>query len=180
MRRTGYPSIGLALASMLVVATSCGEPTAPAAGPGVPEVGSMSAAAPRPTLVACQSSAAVSAQGTIGLLGGSVSAGGTTIVIPPGAVLFPQTFDVTVPASRLMEVQVTAVGHDRFQFLLPVLVTIDYSRCRGNSSVLAHLSVYYIDDSTKALLALMAGTDDKVAQRYTFVTDHLSGYAIAN
>lgn len=116
----------------------------------------------------------------VGPLGGTVSAGRTKLVIPPGAVLVPHTFTVTVPASRIMEVQVTAQGHDHFQFLLPVQVTIHYSRCNGNPAALAALSAYYVDDLTKWPLQLMPGSDDKAVREYTFVTDHLSGYAIAN
>lgn len=184
MRRPGYSSIVVGFASVVLGLSSCAETTAPPPGArGAPAGGGDAVLATdgrTPSLLVCPSNTSTSAQASIGLLGGTVSAGGSTIVIPPGAVLVPHTFTVTVPASRLMEVQITAQGYDHFQFLLPVHVTIDYSRCNGNPAALAALSAYYIDDSTKLPLQLMAGSDDKVAHEYTFVTDHLSGYAIAN
>jgi hypothetical protein len=180
VQRPGYSSILAGFASILMALTSCAEPTAPA-GHSVPGGAVQpSVAGVAPDLLVCPSDTTSSAQATIGLLGGTVGAGRTRIVIPPGAVLVPRVFTVTVPASRLMEVQITAQGFDHFQFLLPVQVTIDYSRCGENPSALAALSAYYIDERTKWPLQLMPGSDDKSARAYTFVTDHLSGYAIAN
>lgn len=180
MRRPGYSSIVVSFASILVALASCAEPTAlvPGASPAGP-ARSSSEGNP-PSLLVCPANTSVSADATIGPLGGLVEAGGTTLVVPPGAVLMEHRFTVTVPASRLMEVQIRAEGYEHFEFLLPVQVTIDYSRCRGNPAVLAALSAYHIDEQTKWLLQLMPGEDDKSSSRYTFVTDHLSGYAIAN
>lgn len=167
-------------ASCMALLVSCVEPTAPTAGAGASAGALASTGTGAPSLLACPSNTASTAQATIGLLGGMVEAAGTRIAIPPGAVLLPHVFTVTVPASRLMEVQITAEGYEHFDFLLPVQVTIDYSRCRGNPAVLSTLSAYHIDEQTKGLLELMRGADDKFAHAYTFTTDHLSGYAIAN
>lgn len=178
MRALRYSPIVPALAGILLAVASCAEPTAPA-GPELLEVTRLSASSSTPTLLTCPTNTTSTASGPVGVFGGTVSVGGTAIVIPPGAVLETHTFNVTVPASRLMEVQITAEGHGHFQFLVPVQVTIDYSRCNSNQA-LGSLSAYYIDDITKALLELMPGSDDKATRRYTFSTDHLSGYAIAN
>lgn len=132
-----------------------------------------------PKLASCPTTETHSAQRTIGMSGGSVSAGGTTIHIPAGAVLLPTTFEVTVPASSYMEVAVTAQGHAHYQFLLPVTIEIDYSRCDSTIAE-ATLSVFHIDEVLKTLLEQMLGVDDKTRHRFTFNTDHLSGYAIAN
>lgn len=180
MRRPGYSSIVLGFASILLGLTSCAESTAPSARTSPAGDPALSSDGHTPSLLVCPTNVTSSAEATIGMFGGMVSTGRTKIVIPPGAVLVPHTFTVTVPASRLMEVQVTAQGYDHFQFLLPVQVTIDYSRCNGNPAALAALSAYYIDDISKLPLQLMSGSDDKAAHEYTFVTDHLSGYAIAN
>lgn len=167
-----------AFASVVLGVWSCAEPVAPRTD-GMPAAAAANVVE-GPRLIECPTDETVSAQGTIGIMGGSVTAGGTTIEIPPGAVLTPRTFSVVVPASRNMEVSITALGSAHYQFALPVSVTIDYSRCEWTRSSEAQLSVYYIDDLTKTLLQLMAGSDDRAAQRYTFRTDHLSGYAIAN
>ena len=132
-----------------------------------------------PTLASCPTTETHSAQRTVGILGGSITAGGTSIHIPAGAVVTPTAFEVTVPASAHMEVAVTAQGHAHYRFLLPVTIEIDYSRCDSKVAD-ATLSVYHIDELLKTLLERMLGVDDKARRRYTFVTDHLSGYAIAN
>lgn len=132
-----------------------------------------------PALASCPTTETHSAQRTIGIFGGSVSAGGTTIDIPAGAVAWPTRFEVTVPASNYMEVAINAKGHDHYQFLLPVTIAIDYSRCDSTVAD-SLLAVFHIDEVLKTLLAVMPGTDDKTRHRFTFLTDHLSGYAIAN
>lgn len=168
-----------AFASVVLGSWSCAEPVAPRAQvPVAPAV--TTGVADGATLIECPTGQAASAEDVIGILGGSMTAGGTTIDIPPGAVLVPRTFRLVVPASRYMEVAITAVGSAHYQFAVPVSVTVDYSRCGWTPATEARLSVYYIDDITRTLLQLMAGTDDKSAMQFTFVTDHLSGYAIAN
>ena len=44
----------------------------------------------------------------------------------------------------------------------------------------APLTVWYIDSETKAPLENMGGVDEKLTRTITFVTSHLSEYAIAN
>lgn len=166
-----------AFAGVALVA-SCSDPLSPPAA-GTPAT-AVAGSLPAVSLLECPTDETLHAQRTIGLLGGTITAGGTSITIPPGAVLLPRTFHVTVPASRLMEVDISAAGSAHYQFLLPATVTIDYSRCGTAAAVDTPLRAYYIHDITKVLLALMGGTDDKVGRKVTFATDHLSGYAIAN
>lgn len=186
-RGNGLLVAAFALAAMSVA--SCGEPT----GPSIltsPSFDPVAAAtdygdgtvleAPSVQLVSCPTSATASAHDVIGVAGGEVSAGGVTIHIPPGAVLVPTVFDVTVPASEYMEVDITARGFEHYLFVMPVTVSIDYSRCDDAKVATASLAVFHIDLLTKTLLERMFGDDDKQNRRITFITDHLSGYAIAN
>lgn len=113
------------------------------------------------------------------ILGGSLSLGGTTVSIPAGAVSLPQLFVVTIPASKYMEVDVTAQGLTSFLFNQPATITIDYSRCSLSATENKQLKVYHIDTLTKALLENMNATDDKAARKITFQTGHLSGYGVA-
>ena len=177
-RRTDTMLPAIILAAALALG-SCSE-SASLTGPAGPVAGAATGTALRaPALASCPTTETHSAQRTVGILGGSVSAGGTTIDIPAGAVAWPTTFEVTVPASTHMEVAISAQGHEHFQFLLPVTIVIDYSRC--NSTVAdSLLAVFHIDEVLKTLLELMPGIDDKTHHRFTFITDHLSGYAIAN
>ena len=121
-----------------------------------------------------------SSSGLVGLLGGTVQLGETGISIPSGALAAPTLIQVTVPSSRYMEIDVSAVGFTSFLFQQPVTITIDYSRCNRSDIDAQALHVWHIDPVTKALLEDMGGTDDKVAHLITFTTGHLSGYAVAN
>lgn len=132
------------------------------------------------SLVECPTSTTSSATALITPLGGSVSAGGTTIAVPAGAVLVPTTITVTVPASNYMEVDISVPGVEHFEFLVPVTVTLSYARCTRSDIDKSPLTAWHIDGTTKALLEHMGGTDDKVARAVTFPTGHLSGYALAN
>ena len=113
------------------------------------------------------------------ILGGSLTLGGTTVSIPAGAVSTPQLFVLTIPASKYMEIDVTAQGLTSFLFNQPATITIDYSRCSVSATENKQLKVYHIHTLTKALLENMNATDDKAARKITFETGHLSGYGVA-
>lgn len=161
----------LALGSMLVGAlalvASCrdgfGPPPAPA------------------TLLVCPASQTQSTSLPIGVNGGTVSLGGSSVTIPAGALgnlLQPATVALTIPAGQYMEVDLTVNGGS-FSFLQPVVVTIDYSRCDRSQTLFRTLSVWNIDETTKALLQNMGGVDNKLTQSITFSTSHFSGFAVA-
>lgn len=133
-----------------------------------------------PNLVECPTSTASSASGLITPLGGMVSAGGTTISVPAGAVMVPTTITVTVPASNYMEVDISVPGVAHFEFLQPVSVTLGYARCTRSDIDRSPLTAWFIDSQTKEPLEAMGGVDDKTARTVTFSTGHLSGYALAN
>jgi hypothetical protein len=132
-----------------------------------------------PKLLECPSSEAQQTSAVIDIDGGTVSLGGTSIVLPASAVLSPTTIELTIPASRYMEVEITANGGEHFNFLRSVLVTVDYSRCTS-APRWEPLSAWYIDSDTKALLQRMLSVDNKLTRSVTFSTGHLSGYALAN
>ena len=142
--------------------------------------GPMAATSSNPVLVECPTDDLLQSSGLVTPLGGTVSAGGTTITVPAGAVLLPTTITVTVPPSQFMEVDITANGAASFVFQLPVTVSLSYARCTRSDIDKQPLGVWYIDSGTKALLQNMGGSDDKDARTVTFTTDHLSGYAVAN
>ena len=131
-------------------------------------------------LLECPSSGELEASGSATLLGGAVSLAGTVLVsVPPEALLGPVTIDIEVPASRYMLVELGVNGQDHWQFLAPVTVTIDYSRCRIGL-LDPPVTVWHVDPATGELLEHMGGVDDRLLQKVTFRTDHFSGYAIAN
>ena len=131
------------------------------------------------SLIECPTTTSLSADATIGPLGGTLSLGGMQVVLPLGAVLQPTHLVLTVPASRYMEIDVSVPGTDHFLFEKPIIVTIDYSRCDA-AVTRAALSAWHIDGTTNELLEQMLSIDDKLNHRVVFTTGHLSVYALAN
>ena len=133
-----------------------------------------------PQLLVCPNTQSQRVTGVVGLLGGVLSLGPTQIQIPAGAVLTPTLFEIVVPPSPYMEVEIHAVGLASFLFHAPTTVTIDFSRCGDAAPAGAvPLQAVYIDGETHAVLEQMGGVVDPVAHTVTFTTGHLSGYAVA-
>ena len=132
------------------------------------------------TLIACPTATTQSVTSRIGPLGGLLALGNTRVLIPVGAVLFPQDFTLTIPASQYAEVRVRAGSAEHYLFQQPVLMTIDYSRCATPELDKRQLAVWNIDESSKALLEQMIGVDEKLTHTIVFTTIHLSGYAVAD
>ena len=132
-----------------------------------------------PKLLVCPASETQTTSALLGTDGGTLSLGGTSVKIPLGALTGETTVEVTIPAGQYMEVDLTVNGGQHINFLQPVTVTIDYSRCNPWLTLLKPLSVWNIDPTTKALLENEGGLDIKLLQRITFITSHFSGFAIA-
>jgi hypothetical protein len=130
-----------------------------------------------PELLVCPNTESTRVTGRVGLLGGVLKGSGVEVVIPAGALSGLTDFELTVPASPYAEVEITANGHEHFQFLRPVVIALDYSRC-GHVPLL--LTVWHIDPATHTPLENMGGVNDVLGKRVIFSTNHLSGYAIAN
>jgi len=127
-------------------------------------------------LLACTDAAALSATATIGPGGGTLAAGGFRVDFPAGAVASPQTFTLTVPAGRNVEIDVRAAGYEHFWFATPVTVTLDASRC---GLLPSGLQVWNVDEVTKAPIEAMGGAIDALTGTVRFQTPHFSGYTIA-
>lgn len=132
---------------------------------------------PQATLAVCPSDQTQSTSSILDALGGTVSIGGTSVVVPVGALLSATSIELSIPASQYMEIGVTANG-GHFLFQTPITITIDYSRCSSDIQQKT-LSVWNIDPDTKQLLQNMGGVDNKLTHQITFTTPHISGYAIA-
>ena len=177
-------SLGSVLAgALLLLGVSCSDaPTAPATPSptdGSSKLLGISLFNSSPTLLACPTSETQSTSALIGSLGGTVSLLGTSVTIPSGALLDDTTVELTIPAGQYMEVDLSVNGGQHITFLQPVVVTIDYSRCNRFDTLLRLLSVWNVDQDTKALLENMGGVDNKLTQSITFATPHFSGFAIA-
>ena len=131
------------------------------------------------SLIECAVSRPASASKIITPAGGLLAAGGHAIAIPRGAVTRPVRITMTVPASKYVEVDISAEGAAHYQFARPVVVTLDYSRCGASADELSSLTAWYVDAPTRLFRADMGGIDDRLFRRLFFTTDHLSGYAVA-
>ncbi len=133
------------------------------------------------TLIQCPAPAApATSSALIGPAGGVISAGGVSVIIPADAVLGdPVTFTLSVPASNYVELEVTPAGSDHYTFARTITVSVDYGRC-GSAYDASLLSAWNIDPITKQLLQPMVSVDNKLTHTVTFVTDHFSGYAVAD
>jgi len=128
------------------------------------------------TLAVCPSDQDQSTSSVLDALGGTVSLGGTSVVLPLGALLSSTSIELDIPASQYMEIGVTANG-GHFFFQQPITITLDYSRCSPDIQAKT-LSVWNIDPDTKRLIQNMGGIDNKLTHQITFTTIHLSGYAL--
>jgi len=110
---------------VVLVSTSCSDPTQPQAPtPNTSLIGWLLG----PTgLLKCSNLPYDSSTVTIGPLGGSLSAGPHTLVIPPGAVLRPTAITMTAPTGQgVNAVKFKPVG---LQFLTPAALSMSYANC---------------------------------------------------
>ena len=136
--------------------------------------------APESRLLACPTNDEARDAAVIGPEGGTLGARGTSITIPAGAVPEPTAFEVVVPASPYMEVEIHAVGQASYAFAQPAAVTINFARCPDDAVPEgATLEGVYVESGTRRVLEHMGGTADKNGKKLTFATPHLSGYIVA-
>ena len=154
--------------------TACDVPE----GTYVPSEPQLSTAA-TPSLLSCPSSVSQAGGGRVLPLGGIVALGGNVVSVPLGAILGLTEIEIEVPASEHMLVELKANGQEHWQFLSPVTVTIDYGRC-AIGLLDPPVTVWHVDPQSGELLEHMGGVDNRAAKTITFLTDHFSGYAIAN
>ena len=167
-------------AALCLSAAGCIDASRTPTAPARTEPAAHFAQAPATHLLVCPTADSARTSGLLTVLGGTLSLGGDALHLPLSAVLFPTLFEVVVPPSPYMEVDVHAVGLTSFLFQQPATITIDYSRCSPDAIPAdVQLHAVYIDGNTKQILQDMGGSDDRAAQRITFTTGHLSGYAVA-
>lgn len=169
--------VGGSAAALALVVGAC-ESGPVAVSPSAPATPALSVAQPRP--LPCPTQQAIYGAAAIGSRGGVVRVQGFRLTVPPGAVPRTTTFELLVPASRLLEVDVRAVGSATYEFQRAVSITMDYSRCARTDLASRALTAWFWDPETRTLLEPVGGTHDPVARTVTFSTRHLSGYVIAD
>jgi hypothetical protein len=163
-----------ASAVLAFLIAGCGDsPVASPAAPTGPDLSTSYSG----SLIQCPTDQTLTASGLIGILGGVIQLGGTTITIPVGALLTPSTVRVTIPASDHLEVQLQVGDHLHFEFLEPVVMSISYARCDPAEVEGKGLGVWYIDENDN-LLEYHGGIQDPITRRITAITTHFSDYAV--
>ena len=125
----------------------------------------------------CPSSSDVRAtRGWIGPDGGSLGFRGHELKVPAGAISEPTEFEIVVPVSDYMELEVHAVNRDGFLFAVPATITISFARCSSVPD--SPLTAAYVD-SAQRILQDMGGSTDRASKKVSFQTGHLSGFIVA-
>jgi hypothetical protein len=131
-------------------------------------------------LMVCPVAQEASVRARITPQGGTISLGGHSVYFPPGAVREPVEVKLTVPASKYVEVDIQVNGQEHYRLARPVLATLSYARCGATAWRNRPLSVWHVDGHTRRPLERMASLDDRASRSVTFVTNHFSGYALAD
>ena len=178
MRSTASRSLGPVAIAFALLAAACspdGGPLAPASV--VPaSSGNLFARGESTTLLACPATTSSSAEMAIGPDGGRLEVAGHALIVPAGAVKKPTRFLLTVPASPILEIDVSADGKRNYRFKTAVQLRLSYVRCADAST--ADLVGAWIDAGAGGHRE-MPSVHDREANAVTITTDHLSGYAIA-
>ncbi|MGH7717542.1 MAG: hypothetical protein ACREON_01690 [Gemmatimonadaceae bacterium] len=174
-RRIGAASF---VPALIAVAASCGESISPTAPPSA-QLTSATFEEGGPTLLSCPTDVSTYGLAVLGRYGGVVRTGPVTLSVPPDALTERTFFVIAVPRSEYMEIDVSAFGQKHFRFERSVTISIDYSRCEQATLDGGPVSAWFIDSFSKQPLEPKEGEDERDLQRLTFITDHLSGYALA-
>ena len=178
MTRMRSWSVGITLGAALVALAACADPASITRSPDAVQL-AKSVAKKKGEPLACATSGRKKAHGTIGPEGGTIAIGNTIFTLPAGAVTAPQKFEVEVPRSQYLEIEVNAKGYDSFQFEKPVTVTVDYSRCSIPDLAKLPIAMFHKDEATGALLEEMNTVVNEQSRTITFTTPHLSVYILA-
>ena len=112
---------------------------------------------------------------TIGPLGGSISAGPHTLVIPPGALLNSTSITMTAPTG--LGVNAVKFQPEGLRFVTPAVLTMSYANCSLLGKLLPK-HIAYVDNSLNILYYLLS-LDNLFAKRVTGQVNHFSEYAMA-
>ena len=166
----------LASVLLLVVALACTDRT-PTAVPAVPAPdASLIGALLGPTgLLKCSNLPYASSTKTIGPLGGTISAGPHTLVIPPGALLSPTSITMTAPTG--LGVNAVKFQPAGLRFVAPAALTMSYANCSLLGKILPK-RIAYTDDNLNILYYLLS-LDSLLSKWVTGKVNHFSDYVVA-
>lgn len=160
------------------LAMACGEHT-PTAAPQVaapaPQADLLGSLVGATGLLKCSALPYASSTATIGPLGGSISAGPHTLVIPPGALAAPTTITMTAPTG--LGVNAVKFQPEGLQFSTPAVLTMSYSNCSLLGKILPK-RIAYTDDNLN-ILSYLLSLDNLLSKYVTGKVNHFSDYVVA-
>jgi len=161
---------------LLAVALACTDhtPTAPVA-PVAPEASLIGSLLGATGLLKCSNLPYASSTKTIGALGGTISAGPHTLVIPPGALLNPTTITMTAPTG--LGVNAVKFQPEGLRFIAPAALTMSYANCSLLGKILPK-RIAYTDDNLN-IISYLLSLDNLLSKYVTGKVNHFSDYVIA-
>jgi len=161
---------------LLVAALACTDrtPTSVSAVPA-PDASLIGALLAPTGLLKCSNLPYASQTKTIGPLGGSISAGPHTLVIPPGALLNPTTITMTAPTG--LGVNAVKFQPQGLRFTAPAALTMSYANC-GLLGILLPKRIAYTDDNLN-IISYLLSLDNILSKRVTGKVNHFSDYVVA-
>ena len=167
----------IAAVLLLVVALACTDRTPTSVAPVAPApdaslIGGLLGAT---GLLKCSSLPYASQTRTIGPLGGTISAGPHTLVIPPGALTSPTAITMTAPTG--LGVNAVKFQPAGLRFVTPAALTMSYSNCSLLGKILPK-RIAYTDDNLN-ILSYLLSLDNLFSKNVTGKVNHFSAYVVA-
>jgi hypothetical protein len=171
----------LVLASpVLLVFFSCSDMHGPVAPQADPVPGPSFSQSGDGDLLSCPTTETAWVSGNIGMGGGSIQVAGHELVVPKGALPSPQRFSIEVRWSPHLVISFRAEGHEHYEFLKPVTLKLNYSRCEATAESAPDLHVFNVDPASLEILEDVGGVLDPVSNTVAAQTTHLSDYAVGS
>ena len=161
---------------LLVVALACTDrtPTSVPAAPA-PDASLIGGLLGATGLLKCSSLPYASQTRTIGPLGGTISAGPHTLVIPPGALTSPTAITMTAPTG--LGVNAVKFQPAGLRFVTPAALTMSYANCSLLGKILPKRIAY--TDNNLNILSYLLSLDNLLSKRVTGKVNHFSAYVVA-
>jgi len=166
----------IAAVLLLVVALACTDrtPTSVPAAPA-PDASLIGGLIGATGLLKCSNLPYASSTKTIGALGGTISAGPHTLVIPPGALLSPTTITMTAPTG--LGVNAVKFQPEGLRFIAPAALTMSYSNCSLLGKLLPKRIAY--TDNNLNIISYLLSLDNLFSKYVTGKVNHFSDYVVA-
>jgi len=108
-------------------------------------------------------------------LGGTISAGPHTLVIPPGALSSPTAITMTAPTG--LGVNAVKFQPEGLRFTAPAVLTMSYANCSLLGKILPK-RIAYTDDNLN-IISYLLSLDNLLSKYVTGKVNHFSDYVIA-